>query len=481
MARLAEATLAQLRADVRRPLVPRPAPAIVHLGLGAFHRAHMAEYTEDAETLSPGGWGIVGVTMRSGAVRDALAPQDGLYTLVVRDGAGERARVIGIVREVLSTADDPAGVIARMAAPSTRIISLTITEKGYALDPASRRLRLDDPRIAADLALGAVPCSAIGMLHAAAARRRAAQAPGFTVLCCDNLPANGKTLKAAVLAFADAKGDGLGEWIEANVAFPSSMVDRIVPAITDADRQRASQLIGLDDAAPVFTEPFKQWVVEDRFVSGRPAWERAGVEFVEDVAPYELMKLRLLNGSHSAIAYLGALAGLTFVNEVTADPVFRSFIEKLMAESAATVPLRTEDYRASLLARFDNPALQHRCRQIAMDGTQKLPQRLIAPISERLARGLPITCLAVAVAAWMRYVGGVMPDGTPYTVDDPLATTLAQLQEGRAPAERFRALIGLEAVFGTELPRNPAFVEPIRAAYLDLWKDGPREVVACAI
>jgi fructuronate reductase len=318
------------------------------------------------------------------------------------------------------------------------------------------------------------------LLHAAMRARRAAELAGFTVLCCDNLPSNGETLKAAVLAFAEAKRDGLADWVCANIAFPSSMVDRIVPATTEADRAHVAALIGLDDAAPVITEQFKQWVVEDRFAAGRPAWDRVGVEFVEDVAPYELMKLRLLNGSHSAIAYLGALAGLTFVNEVVGNPVFRRFIQGLMAESATTVPLRSEDYRSALLARFDNPALRHRCRQIAMDGTQKLPQRLVVPIAARLAKSLPIAHLAVAVAAWMRYVAGVTATGESYAVDDPLAAKLIGLQEGRSAEERFRALIAVDAVFGAELPRDPAFVEPVRSAYLGLWKDGPIEIAARA-
>ncbi|MCC6471714.1 MAG: mannitol dehydrogenase family protein [Alphaproteobacteria bacterium] len=477
MARLAESTLSRLLPVVRPPLLPRPAPGILHLGIGAFHRAHMAEYTEDAEAIAPGGWGIVGATMRSAEARDALEPQDGLYSLLVRDRHGEQARVLGVLRTVLSVPDDGPAVLAHMAASATRIVSLTVTEKGYALDPASRRLCLDDPRIVADLSPGALPRTALGLLHEAMRRRRDAGLPGFTVLCCDNLPSNGDTVRTAMLAFAEAKRDGLVAWIQANVTFPNSMVDRIVPATTEADRAYIARRIGLDDAAPVITEQFKQWVVEDRFAAGRPAWERVGVEFVSDVAPYELMKLRLLNGSHSAIAYLGALAGLTFVNEVVGHAALRRFIEGLMAESATTVPLRSEDYRAALLARFDNPALGHRCRQIAMDGTQKLPQRLVAPIAARLAEGLPIPHLALAAAAWMRYAAGETATGERYTVDDPLAAQLARLQEAQSIEGRFEALVRLEPVFGKDLPRNPAFVEPVRSAYLDLWRD---EAIAVA-
>ncbi len=474
--RLCEATLPRLPSDVRRPLHPRPAPAIVHLGIGSFHRAHMAEYTEDAEALAPGGWGIIGVAMRSPAMRDALKPQDGLYTVVVRDGSSMTLRVLGAVRDVLSASEEPAAVVARLAAPQTRIVSLTVTENGYALTPATRRLRRDDPRIAADLVPGAAPRTPIGLLHAAMAARRAADLPGFTVLCCDNLPANGATLEAAVRDFAEVKGEGLADWMRTQVRFPNAMVDRIAPATTAADRSAVAAALGVADAAPVVTEAFRQWVVEDRFIAGRPAWERVGVEFVDDVAPYELMKLRLLNGSHSAIAYLGALTGIAFVHEVVGDPVFRAFIRGLMEESCTTVPLETAAYRDALVARFDNRALQHRCRQIAMDGTQKLPQRLIAPAAERLAKHQPIAHLAMAIASWMRYVAGSAGD----PIDDPLAAELASRQAGRAPADRFQALLDIEAVFGAELPRRPAFVAPVRSAYLRLWESDPRTVAARA-
>lgn len=467
--RLCEASLARLPAAVRRPLLPRPAPAILHLGLGAFHRAHMAVYTEEAEAARPGGsggggWGIVGATLRSAAVRDRLAPQDGLYSLIERDGGGERARVVGALRAVLSGPDEPAAVIAGIAAAETRIVSLTVTEKGYALDPASRRLRLDDPGIAADLAPAAVPRTPLGLLVAGLAARRRQGRAGVTVLCCDNLPANGVTLQAAALAYAEAREPGLAAWIEAACRFPGSMVDRIVPAATEADRAAAAQLTGLHDAAPVVTEPFCQWVVEDDFAAGRPAWELAGVQFVAEVAPYETMKLRLLNGAHSAIAYLGLLAGKATVSEVVAEPRLRRAVEGLMAESAATVPLPSEDYRAALLTRFANPALAHRCAQIAMDGSQKLPQRLLAPIRERLERGLPIERLALAVAAWLRFVS-MAP------ADDPLEPAFARCRRASAD-DSARALLALEPVFGRDLPQRPAFTGPVLAAARRLAERG---------
>ncbi|MDQ4060792.1 MAG: mannitol dehydrogenase family protein [Pseudomonadota bacterium] len=452
--------------------------AIVHLGLGAFHRAHMAAYTEDAEAAEPRGFGIAGVTMRSADIRERLTPQDGLYTLVERGPEGERARIIGVVRDVLSAPDDPAAVIARIAAPGTRIVSFTITEKGYALDPATRQLRLDDPGIAHDLANPAAPRTGIGLLAAGLARRRMEGLAGLTALCCDNLPSNGATLSQATLAFASTLNPALADWIAREVSFPSCMVDRIVPATTAEDRAAAERLTGLEDAAPVMAEPFSQWVVEDRFRAGRPAWERAGVEFVEDVAPYELMKLRLLNGSHSAMAYLGSLVGLSFIWEVVSDPDFHRFVEGLMGEAAETVPLPTGDYREALLARFANPALGHRCRQIAMDGSQKLPQRLVGPIRERLAEGRSISHLAAAVAAWLRYVAGVDEQGRAYEVDDPLASRLADLQRDKTPEDRFAALIRFEPVFGTELPQDPRFVMPVADAYRLLWARGARALVA---
>ena len=489
--RLSDTSLPALRAGVVRPGYDRAALAcgLVHLGLGAFVRGHLALYTEDLLATRPGPWGIVGVSLRRPDQRDSLQPQDGLYTTLCRDGDTTAARVVGCLRRVVVAPEDPAGVVALMAGPECRVVSLTVTEKGYCHDPATGRLDLAHPDIRHDLAQPDTPRSTVGMLTAAlAARRRAGMAP-FTVLCCDNLPHNGRLLAGLVHGFAAALGDdGLAGWIEDEVAFPSTMVDRIVPAMTDADLRDAAAATGLADAAPVSHEPFRQWVVEDRFGPlGRPAWEAAGAQFVADVTPYEHMKLRLLNGAHSALAYLGYLAGHATVPDTVADPLFRRYVRALWDEIVPVVPsppgVDLRAYTDALLDRFANTAVRHRTWQIAMDGSQKLPQRLLATARERLDRGWPVPCLALAVAAWVRYVGGTDEAGNPIDVRDPLAATLRAALDaaGPDPAGRVAAVLGTEAVFGTALPRDPAFTEAVTRAYALLLADGSRAAVASVL
>ncbi len=424
----------------------RLAPGIVHLGLGAFARAHLCDYTEDVLEQEFGAWGVIGVSLRRPDQRDKLAPQGGLYTAISRAAAGETARVIGCVTGVQVAAENPQAMVALMAAPFTRIVSLTITEKGYCHDPATGRLQATHPDIRHDLDQPTAPRSAIGAIVAALARRRADGKPPFTVLCCDNLAGNGALVAGLVRDFAALRDDRLAAWIEANGAFPATMIDRIVPAATDADVAAAERLTGLQDAAPVAHEPFRQWVIEDRFVDGaRPAWHRVGGELVSDVAPFETMKLRLLNGSHSALAYLGYLGGHETIGDCAADPAYRRFVEALWREEIMPVtptPPGTDldAYARSLLARYDNPAIRHRTWQIAMDGSQKLPQRILATIRLRLDAALPIARLALVVAAWMVYAGGIDESGKPIDVRDPLAGDVPHARTSRLEQSRQRAL-----------------------------------------
>ncbi len=422
MRRLSEVTLADLPAWVRRS-GPRPAPRVVHLGLGAFHRAHQAVVFDDL------GWGVAGASLRSPAMREAMAPQDGLYSLVV----GEEVRVIGAVREMLLDSD---ALVARIAALETRLVTLTVTEKGYL--PGSR---------------------AVAILADALARRR----DGVTVISCDNLPRNGVVLRDAVLAAAGDAADRIAE----HCAFPQTMVDRIVPATEEADIDALAARMGLVDRAMVKAEPYFQWVIEERFAPGeRPDFEAAGVRLAADIAPWEEAKLRLLNGAHSGIAYLGGLAGVAFVHDFVADPAGRRFVESLWdeAETTLTPPpgLDIAAYRAALMARFADPALRHRTRQIAMDGSQKLPQRLLAPIAARLARGRGIETLALAVAAWMRWQSGRTDNGEAFPVDDPLAAETARRLAGQCePAGQVRALLGMAAIFPPALAADPRFAEVV--------------------
>lgn len=437
--RLSEATLPLLPAWVRKP-GPRPPSRVVHLGIGAFHRAHQAVVFDDL------GWGVTAASLRSPAVHDAMAPQDCLYSLV----AGAEVRVIGAVREVLL---DTPELVARIAAPETRLVTLTVTEKGYL--PGSR---------------------AVAILAEALARR----ADGITIISCDNLPHNGALLRAAVLA---AAGDA-AERIAETCAFPQTMVDRIVPATEEADIAALAARIGLADRAMVKTEPFTQWVIEDRFAAGeRPDFAAAGVQIATDIAPWEEAKLRLLNGAHSGLAYLGGLAGIAFVHEAIATPGGRGFVEALWdeAETTLTPPpgLDLAAYRAALLRRFADPGLRHRTVQIAMDGSQKLPQRLLAPIAARLARGQGIETLALAVAAWMRWQRGRTDAGEAFVVDDPLAAETARRLAGLDdPADQVRALSGIEAIFPPALAADSRFQGALTRQLRRLAECGAKAVLA---
>lgn len=407
------------------------AVGIVHFGVGAFHRAHQAWYTDRAMAAGDGNWAIRGVSLRSPDVAAQLNPQDGLYTLTERSAAGEATRLVGAVKGVLVARDEPQAVVGALAAPSTRVASFTITEKGYCLDAA-----LDDP--------GSVyRFLAEGLRH-----RCDAGLAGLTLLSCDNLADNGAQLARRIGEYLDRHDPALRGWFEAECACPATMVDRIVPATTDADRVRLAGRIGIEDHAAVMTEPFSQWVIEDRFAGPRPRWEAVGAELVVDVAPYETAKLRLLNGAHSALAYLGLERGHSYVHEAIADPQLRPLVEQLMRNEAkptvAVAPGQNLDaYIEALLARFANPALEHRLIQIAIDGSQKIPQRWLVTLAENQRRGVSCPAILAALAAWLRHVRGdnVAKWGA---VNDPLAAKLAAAWSDAA------SLGIVEAVFGAD-------------------------------
>jgi fructuronate reductase len=472
---LSNRTLAKLPASVATPQYDRAAVTrgIVHLGVGAFHRAHQAVYVDDCPASGETSWGIVGASLRSPDTRDALGPQDGLYTLAVRSGDGETLRVVGSIMALLVAPENPEALIEALCDASTRIVTLTITEKAYLRNPAGG-LDAAHPDIVHDLAKPDRPRTAHGFLTEALARRRAAGVPPFTVLCCDNLPANGATLRRVMLDYAALRDADLTRHIAEAVAFPSSMVDRIVPATTDADRARIADALGLDDAWPVMTEPFCQWVVEDRFPAGRPAWEKFGVTMVADVRPFEEMKLRLLNGSHSAIAYLGLLSGHATVAEAFADPAIRGFVERLWREAIPTLPagagLDPQDYITQLAKRYDNPALAHQTRQIANDGSQKLPQRIVATALDRLRDGAAAGHLALVVAAWIAACaarGATLPAGH---FTDPLDEPLGALVAWPAPERELADAIFDLAGFAAGASHRAALVALV-AAHLETLRD----------
>ena len=484
MEMLSRASLKNLPPSVRRPKADFAGieTGIVHLGLGAFHRAHQAAYTDDVIEAGDRRWGIFGASLRSGETRDALQPQDWLYALAQSSEAGMQLRVIGALKGLAVAPENPAALVEAMCAPAVKIISLTVTEKGYCHDPATGELNEDHPDIRHDLENPASPKSAAGFITRALAERRRRGLNPFSVLCCDNLPANGHTARKVVTRLAALQDPELGRHIADAVAFPSTMVDRIVPATTDADRDGIAAALGVRDSWPVMTEAFTQWVVEDRFPAGRPDW---AATFVTDVAPYETMKLRLLNGSHSCIAYLGYLSGHETVADAMQDANFASFVRRLMDnEAAPTLRLPAgadvEGYKGALIQRFQNPALRHRTWQIAMDGSQKLPQRLLGTARDRLKAGAPIQCLALGVAAWMRYVTGFDERGNAIDVRDPLAADLRRRADaaGLNASRLAPALLAAEPVFGKDLPAHPAFVSAVTAALDGLITRGSRRTLA---
>ena len=476
--RLSRKTIDRLPHTVKRPdydLGPVTV-GIVHLGIGAFHRAHQAAYTDALLSENPS-WGICGVSLRSPETRDALQPQDGLYTLAVQDGEGSDLSVIGSVVELLCAPEDPEAVLRRMADPATRIVSLTITEKGYCHNPATGTLDEGHPDIVHDLANPARPRSAIGFIVEAISRRVSAGIAPFTLLSCDNLPGNGHVLKRIVTQFAELRDPALAAVIR-NVASPSTLVDRIVPATTDGDRSAVAAAMGLEDAWPIMTEPFRQWVIEEDFPLGRPAWEKAGALVVQDVSAFEFMKLRLLNGSHSTLAYLGYLAGAETVADAMSLPGMEALVEGLMRhEVSPTLPelpgFDLPAYRAELLQRFRNPALRHRTWQIAMDGSQKLPQRLLGSIRDRLHAEAGYDRLALGVAAWMRYARGLDEAGRPIDVRDPHAARIAGLAQGIDEPDRIvDAFLTMTDVFGTDLPASAPFRAALIKALDGLLRNG---------
>ena len=456
----------------------------VHLGFGAFHRAHQAVYADILATDHHSDWGYCEVNLIGGEQQIAdLNQQAGLYTVAEMSADGWTTRVVGVVNQALhAQVDGLEAVLDVMCQPQIAIVSLTITEKGYCHSPATGQLMLEHPLIAADLKQPQQPVSAVGVIVAALARRKAAGLRGFSVLSCDNMPENGHVTRNVVLAYARAIDPALASWIESEVTFPSTMVDRIVPAVTPETLQRIAEQTGVNDPVAVACEPFRQWVIEDNFVAGRPEWEKAGAELVHDVLPFEEMKLRMLNGSHSFLAYLGYLAGYPLINVCMEDANFRATARALMLnEQAPTLKVKGVDlarYADSLIARYENTALAHRTWQIAMDGSQKLPQRMLDSIRWHLANGSDWPLLALGVAGWMRYVHGVDEQGEAIEISDPLkaeiAAKVAQSEQGEA---RVTALLELSAIFGHDLPQNPAFVKGVTEAYLALLDQGARAAV----
>ncbi|WP_436034150.1 mannitol dehydrogenase family protein [Rhizobium rhizogenes] len=454
----------QLHDLIESPAYDRQAlkPGIVHIGLGAFHRAHQAVYTDAAMAHAFGNWGIVGVSLRSTQIAQDMRAQDCLYSVVARDRSGDSVRVVGSIVEALAANEDGEAVLARLADPAIHIVTLTVSEKAYGIDPVNGGLDHAHPAIAHDLKSPTSPTGVIGYLTEGLARRRAAGLPPFTVLCCDNLPSNGRIVRRLVIEMAAARDPGLAEWISETVSFPCSMVDRIVPAATAETRARAEKLLGVEDRLSIEAETFSQWVIEDDFVGDRPAWEAGGALFVKNVEPYEKMKLRLLNGSHSLIAYLGQLQKLEFVRDVMAVPKNVALVRRHMQAAVRTLdPVPGIDlahYMDQLVERFANPAIAHRTQQIAMDGSQKLPQRLFQPAVDALSAGGDSAEFAFATAVWIAYLKQVE------TVDDPRAKELLKAAaEEMAAGDETAPFFAIPGLFPSELQANRAWREQVNS------------------
>lgn len=463
---------------VTRSDAPRPNVGIVHLGLGAFFRAFGCIYIAEAMAKSGGDWGILAASLKSGTTRDLLAPQRYAYTAISAGPDGDTAQIIDVIEDMFVAPEDPAALIAAMARADVQIVTLTVTEKGYCHSPATGHLDLSHPDIVHDLT-NPLPRSAPGFLVRALQARRVAGLRPFTVLSCDNLPNNGAVVRRVVLDLAQAIDPDLAGWIDTQARFPSTMIDRIVPATKPDDLARAATLTGRQDAAPVIHEPFRQWVIEDDFVDDtRPDFAAVGVQMVNDVAPFETMKLHMLNGTHSALAYLGFLAGHATISDTVADPVFASFVQRLWQIEIAptlTAPQGTDlgDYAAQLLERYRNPAIRHQTWQIAMDGSQKLPQRILGTLNDAQP---PCPGLCLAVAGWMRYVSGVDLSGAVIDVRDPLADQLKRASDsGDTPDAKVAALLGIRAVFSEHIADRIA--TPVTAAYENLITKGARAAV----
>lgn len=466
--KLHQANLSSLQSEIAVPTYRRDhlTPSILHIGVGGFHRAHLAVYLDDlAQQGITQDWGERGIGLLPVDKRmsDVLTNQDFLYTLVTRSGEEDIARVIGSMQDYLYAPDNASRVLEAMTNKATRIVSLTITEGGYNVDTQTGLFKADNLGVQKDLRDPNQPQTVFGYICEALDRRRRDGLPPFTVMSCDNLQGNGQITRAAITSFARLRDEKLAAWIEANVAFPNGMVDRITPQTTDADRQLVTHNFGIQDSWPVMSEPFRQWVIEDTFCNGRPPLEKVGVQVVSNVHPYETMKLRLLNASHQAMGYLGYLAGYRYIHHIMEDATFRTFIRRMMDEEITPllppVPgIDLDDYKATLIERFSNPKIADQVSRICTDGSDRMPKFLLPSLIEALETRRPHRWLTLAVAGWFRYLRGIDEDGQKIVVADPLSSDLQSLaNEGR---NNPRPLLSLHQLFGA-LGQNEQFVSEL--------------------
>jgi len=463
---------------------------IVHIGVGGFHRSHQALYLDSyiaqqserqSEQQSGSHWGICGVGLLKydQKMQTVLQSQDCLYTLIERSSKEDTARVVGAITEYLLAPEHPQAVIDKLADVSCRIVTLTITEGGYYVIEGTGELDADNANIQHDLQHPEQPVSVYGYLTAALKQRRKKGLLPFTVLSCDNVQGNGNLTGKMLTAFAKLQDPDLGEWISDNVAFPNSMVDRITPATTPADIQMVRDRFAIEDAWPVIAEPFIQWVVEDNFCAGRPDWESVGVQMTDDVHPYEMMKLRLLNASHSLLGFLGSLLGYTYTSEATNDELIRGAIAQLMDEVTPTLPslpdVDLDDYKRTLIERFSNPKVRDQLSRLCLNSSDKLPKFVLGSLRDQLEQGGSIKYLSFTIAAWFRYLNGTDEQGNPLPIDDPMAATLKQ--KALAGKDDPTPLLDIETIFG-DLSNSSEFVAAVRQHLQQIYSLGTQAALS---
>ena len=458
---------------------------IIHLGFGAFHRAHQCLYTSELSRKTGSTWGICEVNLFGGEVLvKQLRDQAHLYSVLEKGDSASNVKISGaIVSALQPQLDGIKTILEKMSEPEISVVTMTITEKGYCADIQSGKLDLNNPLIKHDLATPREPQSAIGYIVEALRIRRARGIPAFTVLSCDNLQNNGHLTQQVVSEYVQAVDSELATWINENVTFPCSMVDRISPAITPDDQKEMANLLGVEDPCGVVCEPFRQWIIEDNFVNGRPQWDQVGAQFVDNVIPFEQMKLRMLNGSHSFLAYLGYLGGYDFISEAMADPDYRQAVSELMLlEQSKTLNMPQgvdlQQYADQLIERFSNTSLQHRTWQIAMDGSQKLPARFCESLLALRADKVSTKWLPLGIAAWMKYVSQTDESGKAIDVRDPMIDEFTRIYaQSLSPQDTVMALLNINTIFGTQLIEDTELVEQIITAYKTLLTLGAKATI----
>lgn len=481
--RLNTSTLAQTTNVISPNYNPdEHASGIVHIGIGGFHKAHQAVYTDDVLNKFGGDWRITAVSLRNPTARDQLTPQDGLYTVVEKTDTAITHRIIGVIEKVLVAPENSSAVIELLAKTSTKVVSLTITEKGYCHNKGA--LDISNPQIQNDLKNPAIPTTMPGFIVAACSLRRKNLQPGFSVISCDNLSHNGKITASVVIEFAELQNVELAEWIRRNVSFCSTMVDRIVPATTEQDIIATANEIGVEDQAVVICEPFRQWVIENNFCTERPRWEDVGALIVDDVTPFETMKLRLLNGSHSTLAYVGFLAGHKYIHQAIADPALQLLIENLMdIEVTPTLHIPAgfdiDSYKKTIRTRFANSLVPYKTTQVAMDGSQKLPQRLLDTAVELIQQGYRPKIIPFIIAAWFIYLTGTNEAGEVFDVNDPKAKLLTPIAREiyQDELQQVMALIEASEIFPAELASNNQFVKDIADRLTQIKNSGITQAI----